>query len=204
MLIVFEGIGGSGKSTLAARLARHLESSGWDVVRTREPGGTQIGEVLRTLLLGGIKMDAWSEAFLFEADRAQTYSAVIEPSLRDGRIVVSDRGPFGTVAYQGHGRRLDISLIEAMSSAAWRGRLADLVFVCDVEPDLAMARKAGSLEPDPFDAETLSFQRRVRAGYLEAAKRFRGAADVIDVSQDADTVFYVVRDAVERRLTKLA
>jgi dTMP kinase len=189
-LVVFEGIGGSGKSTLAARVADGLEAADWAVRRTREPGGTDLGTSIRAILLDhGRAPDPWTEAFLFEADRAQTYTEVLEPSLRDGFVVVSDRGPFGTVAYQGHGRGLDLALIDAMSKAAWRDRRADLVFVVDVDPRVGLARKCGSQEEDRFDQEDLDFQTRAREGYLFAANRRGPDTVVVDGALPPDEAF---------------
>jgi dTMP kinase len=189
-LVVFEGIGGSGKSTLARRLGQRLEAAGWAVRMTREPGGTELGSAIRAILLGkGQAPDPWAEAFLFEADRALTYAEVLKPSLEAGAIVVSDRGPFGTVAYQGYGRALDLSLIDAMSETAWRGLKADLVFVLDVEPRVGLARKRGSQEHDRFDQEDLDFQSRAREGYLFAATRRGVGTVVLDGSLPPDEAF---------------
>jgi dTMP kinase len=200
-LVVFEGIGGSGKSTLAVRVADGLEAAGWAVRRTREPGGTELGTSIRTILLGhGRSPDPWAEAFLFEADRAQTYAEVLEPSLRAGVVVVSDRGPFGTVAYQGHGRGLDLSVIDAMSAAAWRDRRPDLVFVVDVDPRVGLARKRGSLEEDRFDQEDVDFQSRAREGYLFAAKRRGADTVVLDGSLLPDEAFGQVWEATVAHL----
>ena len=200
-LIVFEGIGGSGKSTLAKRLGDRLETAAWPVRTTREPGGTELGSAIRAILLGkGQAPDPWAEAFLFEADRALTYAEVLKPSLEAGAIVISDRGPFGTVAYQAYGRALDLSLIDAMSETAWRGLKADLVFVVDVEPRVGLARKRGSQEHDRFDKEDLDFQSRAREGYLFAATR-RGADTVIlDGSVPSDEAFDQVWEATVAHL----
>jgi dTMP kinase len=200
-LVVFEGIGGSGKSTLARRLGEGLEAAGWAVRTTREPGGTELGSAIRAILLGkGQAPDPWAEAFLFEADRALTYAEVLKPSLEAGAVVVSDRGPFGTVAYQGFGRSLDLSLIDAMSEAAWRGLSSDLVFVVDVEPRVGLARKRGSDEHDRFDQEDLDFQERAREGYLFAAKRRGAGTLVLDGALPSDQAFGQVWEETLERL----
>ncbi len=208
LLVVFEGIGGSGKSTLTRRVGEGLMAAGWKVRMTREPGGTNIGSAIRNILLGkGQTPDPWAEAFLFEADRAQTYAEVLRPSLGDGAIVLSDRGPFGTVAYQGYGRDLDLSLIDAMSDAAWRGRRADLVFVVDIEPRVGLARKRGTEEHDRFDEEDLAFQSRAREGYLFAAKRRGTSTMIVDGALPPDQAFREVWGAtlklLDDRLTVL-
>jgi dTMP kinase len=200
-LAVFEGIGGSGKSTVAKRLAEALERDRWDVTTTREPGGTELGASLRAMLLSSeARTDEWAEAFLFEADRAQTYAEVLKPTLNRGGVVISDRGPFGTVAYQGFGRGLDTSLIEAMSRAAWRDLSADVVFVVDIDPRVSLNRRLLASEQDRFDEEAMAFQDRVRQGYLYAADRASNAV-VLDGLRTPDEVYDEVFSLVLGRLT---
>jgi dTMP kinase len=172
---------------------------------TREPGGTLLGASLRELLLNAATpTDPWAEAFLFEADRAQTSTDVIEPALEAGEVVISDRGPFGTIAYQAFGRRLDLQLIEKMNSIAWKERVPDLVVVIDVEPEIGMQRKARGSERDRFDEEDLAFQTRAREGYLYAASRRVGSTLVVDGGAPLDEVIASViaaaRDTLERKL----
>lgn len=194
-LIVFEGIGGSGKTTLAAMLREHLTTAGWDVRASREPGATELGMALRRILLDKDQHPTpWTEAFLFEADRAQTYAEVLTPALNAGAIVVSDRGPFGTIAYQGLGRGLDLGLIEAMSDAAWSQIKPQLVIVVDVDARLGLSRKMGSTDEDRFDDEDLAFTSRVREGYLLAARQFGPAAVVVDGAAPLAEAFEQVRE----------
>lgn len=200
-LITFEGIGGSGKSTLARMLQEHLSQLGWDVRASREPGATKLGASLRDLLLSGETTPApWTEAFLFEADRAQTYAEVLRPALEEGATVISDRGPFGTVAYQGFGRGLAMGLIDEMSTAAWAGLAPDLTFLVDVEPKLGLSRKTGASEHDRFDEEDLAFTSQVREGYLFAASRQGETAVLVDGSQPLASAFDRVKAATEQRL----
>ena len=188
-LITFEGLGGCGKSTLVRRLAAWLEQASLPIALTREPGGTPLGANLRGLLLekGAVPVP-WAEAFLFEADRAQTYAEVIIPALRDGKIVISDRNYYGTVAYQGFGRALDLDLIDRMTRAATGGHWPTLVVVLDVDPAIGLRRKYGQDAVDRFDEEDLAFQQRVREGYLFAAQR-DPHAHVVDAARAADDVF---------------
>ena len=199
-LIALEGIDGAGKSTIAARVGEALRSQGWLVTLTREPGGTSFGTSLRQILKGAeVPIDPWAEAFLFEADRAQTYAEVLAPALQAGGIVISDRGPFGTIAYQGHGRGLDLGLIDQMNAVAWR-RPADLVIVVDVSPELGLKRKGSGAAPDRFEGAGIVFLERVRNGYLTAA-RLRGPdAVVVDGRRSADEVLGDVIHCVEERL----
>jgi dTMP kinase len=200
-LIALEGIDGAGKSTIAARVGEALRSQGWLVTLTREPGGTSFGTSLRQILKGaGVPIDPWAEAFLFEADRAQTYAEVLAPALQAGGIVISDRGPFGTIAYQGHGRGLDLGLIDQMNAVAWR-HLADLVIVVDVSPELGLERKRSGAAQDRFEGAGIAFLERARNGYLSAA-RLRGPdAVVVDGHRPADQVFADVIARVEERLS---
>jgi dTMP kinase len=189
VLVTVEGIGGSGKSTLARSLVGALRSRGYPVTSCREPGATALGTELRSLLLDPrAPLAKWTEAFLFEADRAQTYFEVIQPAIASGQVVVSDRNFYGTIAYQGFGRQLDIELIDAMSDSARNGQYPDVIFVVDVEPAVGLSRKSGQSEVDQFDREALDFQSRVREGFLFAASRDEGRAFVLDGSRSADDV----------------
>jgi dTMP kinase len=204
LLVTFEGVGGSGKSTAAARLVSWFEARGIPVVGTREPGGTALGQHLRGLLLGSeFSVVPWAEAFLFEADRAQTYAEVILPALDAGKMVVSDRNLYGTVAYQAFGRGLDLDLVDRTSWAATHGRRPDLVFVLDIDPAVGLARKQDAGALDRFDTEGLAYLRRVREGYLFAAGRDLDRAVVLDAGAPADEVFERVRAVVDARLAQL-
>ncbi len=200
-LITFEGLGGSGKSTIIARLASCLAKLGAEVVTTREPGGTDLGTQLRSWLLEGKHLPVpWTEAFLFEADRAQTYAEVILPALAQGKVVISDRNLYGTIAYQAFGRGLDLDLVDRMSAAATSGRMPDLIFVLDIDPAVGLQRKHGQGAVDRFDDENLAYQHRVREGYLFAARRDADRAQVLDAGQAADVTFAAVWQTVADHL----
>jgi dTMP kinase len=202
MLIAVEGIGGSGKSTLAARLVEWLTNLNMPVTASREPGATPLGAELRRLLLeGNFSPVPWADAFLFEADRAQTYATVIAPALAAGNVVVSDRNLYGTIAYQAFGSRLDLGVVDVMNRVATGGRYPDLILVVDVEPALALARKTGSQQKDRFDERALDFQVAARNGYLFAAGRDADRAHVIDGARSADAVFKQAMAIVEPALT---
>jgi dTMP kinase len=154
------------------------------------------------LVSGHLNPSPLAEAFLFEADRAETYATVIGPALNDGRLVISDRGPFGTAAYQGFGRGIDRDLIAAMSTAACRGRKSDIVIVIDIDPVVGLQRKSRSPERDRFDEENLRFQQRVREGFLDAARRFGPGAYVVDGQQAQEAVLRQVLDLVRNGLRR--
>ncbi|MDQ3570930.1 MAG: dTMP kinase, partial [Actinomycetota bacterium] len=158
-LIALEGGEASGKTTQAAILARRL-----DAVLTREPGGTPVGERVRSLLLDAkvTSLDAKAEALLMAADRAQHVAEVIGPALEAGRHVVTDRYAHSSLAYQGHGRGLPVDEVSRVSEWAAGGLWPDVVVLVDVPEDVARRRRAGS---DRFELEERAFHRRVADGY---------------------------------------
>ena len=180
--IAFEGGEGSGKSTQAARLAARL-----DAVLTREPGGTTLGEQLRSLLLGrDQEVDARAEALLMAAARAQHVAEVIRPALVAGRTVVTDRFTGSSLAYQGHARGLGVDEVARLSAFATAGLEPDVTVLLEVADDVARSRRAGS-EPDRIELAGDEFHRLVAEGYAAL-----GAADdrwvVIDGDGDPDAV----------------
>ncbi len=188
-LLAVEGIGGSGKSTLAADIVHWLQDLGVPVTASREPGATPLGlELRRVLLEGKFRPVPWADAFLFEADRAQTYAVVIEPAISSGRVVVSDRNLYGTIAYQAFGSGLDLDTIDVLNRVATGGRYPDLVIVVDAPPEIALARKRGSQQRDRFDELDLQFQAKAREGYLFAARRDSDRAHVLDGTAPAEVV----------------
>lgn len=180
--IVFEGIDGSGKTTQAKAIAEWLPASGLlpegkKVVLTREPGGTEIGQSIREMVLHGkAYLDPLAELLLFAADRAQHVATVIKPALDRGDWVVCDRFTGSTMAYQGSGRGHDYSLIEQVNqissgfSARKEGVRPDLILLLDLEHELAVKRMSGG---DRFESEKIEFIKRVRRGYIRQARKDR-------------------------------
>jgi len=166
-LIVFEGLDASGKSTQARLLARRLGESGYDVVATREPGGTPIAESVRGLLLEKRHgaMLPLSELLLFIVSRAQNTHEVVLPALRAGKTVVASRYRLSSLAYQGYGRGLDLDLIRRLNEAATCGTVPDVTFLIDVPAEFTLRRKAD--RGDRIEVESIEFHRRVRRGFLE-------------------------------------
>ena len=170
--IVFEGGDGSGKSTQARSLSRRLRNRGIKVLRTREPGGTPLGQSLRRLLKSGDPMAPISELMLFEAARAQLVQQVIRPFLDQGGVVIADRFTSSTVAYQGYGRGLDRELIERLNREATGGLEPDLTVLLDLPVKKALARKEGEnagVNGDKFDDAPVDFHRKIRRGYRALA-----------------------------------
>ena len=172
ILISLEGVEGSGKSTQLNLLADHLRTMGRKVLKVREPGGTELGERVRTLLLekGGAKISPLAELFLYLSSRAQLVEEVLKPALDAGLVIVCDRYMDATVAYQGYGRGMDVGLIEQVNRLLVGDALPDLTLLLDLEADAGLSRICGR-GCDRLEAEGLTFHERVRKGYLEVAAR---------------------------------
>lgn len=187
LFITFEGMDGCGKSTQLNMLARALEGRALDFLVTREPGGTPLGEGVRELLVSdvSVSISGAAELFLIVGARAQHVAEVIRPGLARGRIVISDRYTDSTVAFQGYGRGIDLSLISIMNRFATDGITPDLTIIFDLDPALARARLSarpvGGLL-GALDEEALDFHARVRDGYLALAASEPSRIRVVDSS----------------------
>lgn len=171
--ISFEGIDGCGKSTLLNQFCSWLSDAAIPYIKTREPGGTRLGESIRDLLLdpSNQNMDEWAEVLLYTASRAQLLQEVIRPALQQGTWVVADRFIDATLAYQGYGRGLDLERLRKIQQWACKGLLPDHTALLDCDVETAFSRMQGRTEdPDRMELEKLSFHQRVREGYLELAK----------------------------------
>ncbi len=172
LFIAFEGGDGAGKSTQAAELAKALESGGFTVLRTREPGGTAIGEKLRSLVLdhGHGHIDAHTEALIFAASRAAHASQVIRPALERGEIVLTDRYIDSSVAYQGAGRGLGTQAVRDINAWATSDLQPDLTVLLDVEPAVGRQRRtAGEAAEDRLESEADEFHAKIRTAFLDLA-----------------------------------
>jgi len=201
LFITFEGGEGCGKSTQAELLYKDLERRKIPAVLTHEPGGTPLGNRIRTILK--IKRDfnisPQTELLLFAACRAQLTRDVILPALNEGTNVICDRFSGSTLAYQGYGRELGVDLIESINSVATGGLEPDLVFLLDSPPEAGLRRKHNK-GGDRFEAEELAFHRRVRDGYLELAGRAPGRWFVLEAQQPVDKL---AKGVLSRVLTVL-
>lgn len=202
ILITFEGIEGSGKSSHARTLAARLRTAGHAVLETREPGGTAAGGAIRTLLLGGsTPLTGLAELFLYCADRTQHVAEVIAPALARGDVVVCDRFSDSTIAYQGHGRALDLAVVRALDAHARAGLAPNVTFLldCPVETGLARAQ-ARSGTSDRFERETVAFHQRIREGFLAIAAAEPGRVVVVDSTADPASVGERIAAETLRRL----
>ena len=200
VFIAFEGVEGAGKGTQIRKLEEHLRSEGRDVLVTREPGGTELGEQIRDVLLDPKtgKLDARSEALLFAAARAQTVSSVIRPALADGKIVICDRYVDSSLAYQGWARGLGEADVLTLNVWATQGLFPDLVVLLHVEPERGLLRSTEA--PDRMELEGEDFHAKVADAYLKIAEEHPERFVVIDGDQTPDEVFAAVRDAVDGRI----
>ena len=191
-----EGIDGCGKSTQAAMLADALRAAGRDVLLTREPGGTALGEAVRNLVLNGDHVVPVAEALLFAAARAQHVAQVIRPALDAGTWVVSDRFVDSSLAYQGGARGLGIDEVWRINEAAVRGCLPDLAIVLQVPARDAAARETGP--DDRIESEGIALQERVADAYEEVAARFPERVVQVPGTGSAEEVHALVIARVER------
>ena len=198
MFISFEGIDKSGKSSQVELLAEYLEKKNYKVVKTCEPGGTRVGQKIKLILLwSSYGISGISESFLYLADRAEHVRQVIKPALESGRIVISDRFSDATVAYQGYGRGLDISWIEALNEKATQGILPEITFLLDINPDLARQR---AKKKDRMEREEIDFHHRVRQGYLELAKLHSERIKIMNGEGSPEEIHLAITKIVLRHL----
>jgi dTMP kinase len=191
MFITFEGVDGSGKSTQARLLAEHLGGEGRDVVATREPGGTEVGERVREILLGGDAVAPWTEAALFAAARAQLVTEVIRPALDRGADVVCDRYLDSSLAYQGLARGLGVERVLELNLLAIDGLLPDRTFLLLVPLDQAAVRRGS--DPDRIEREGDEFVARVDSAYRELASIFAQRIVTVDATQPPQEVAKLIR-----------
>ncbi|MCW2165108.1 thymidylate kinase [Microbacterium hydrothermale] len=203
LFVTFEGGDGAGKTTQASLLEQWLVGEGREVVRTREPGGTEVGVRIRDIVLhhrGHIA--ARAEALLYAADRAHHVETVVQPAIARGDVVIQDRYLDSSVAYQGAGRVLDADDVRALSLWATGGLLPDLTVLLDLDPTAARRRLDADDKPfDRLEAEKSDFHARVRAGFLTLAEREPDRFVVLDATQPPEVLAARVRDAVSARVS---
>jgi dTMP kinase len=208
LFLTLDGPDGGGKTTQVARLGAWLRARGLNVVTCRDPGGTDVGERLRAILLdrATVNLATRAEMLLYMAIRAQLVEEVIRPALAAGKVVISDRFLLANIVYQGDAGGLSVTDVGQVGLVATGGLLPDLTFVLDIDPRAARARVGGArdrIEDRPDD-----YQRRVRDGFLRAARAsgagecrdYPAAIVVIDAAADPDTVFTRICNEVERAL----
>ena len=206
MFITIEGPEGSGKTTAVDTAVKELEKMGYQIVRTREPGGTPIAEQIRNVILdkNNIAMDQRTEALLYAASRRQHLVEKVWPALKEGKIVICDRYLDSSLAYQGGARGLGVDNILQVNNFATEGTFPDLTLLFDIDPKLGLARIAANAnrEVNRLDLEKIEFHNKVRNTFLELAKRYPERFVIIDASQSREEVAKKTLEVMLSRICK--
>lgn len=206
MFITIEGSEGSGKSTQTYLLSESLKKAGWSVVTAREPGGTSVGEAVRSLLKDSkVPMHPMTEIFLFEASRSELVSAVIMPALNKGSIVVCDRFVDSTVAYQGYARGFNIDQIITLNSMASFSLMPDLTILLDIDVNTGFDRiEQRNMKHnaclDRIELEDRVFHEQVRSGFRDLADKWPDRISIVDASLGQDEIAEKILDIVMKRI----
>jgi dTMP kinase len=202
MFITLEGSEGSGKTSQVPALARLLKESGYNVLTTREPGGTLIGDQIRVILSdqGNTAMSARAESLLFMAARAQLVAEVVQPHLQTGGIVISDRYAESTLAYQGYGRQLDLQKLRVLLDFATYELKPDLILLLDIDVEEGLRRRMQGGDLNRLDILEVEFYQRVRRGYLEMAAADPQRWVIVDAQRSPDQVQADIGQIVLERL----
>jgi dTMP kinase len=204
MFITFEGPEGSGKTSAANEIVRLLVSKGYDVLYTREPGGTPIAEEIRGIILDkkNTALDPRAEALLYAASRRQHLIEKVWPALKEGKVVICDRYLDSSLAYQGGARNIGIDNVLNINLFATEGTFPDLTLLFDITPEKGLERIAinKKREVNRLDLEALEFHRMVRETFLELAKKYRDRYIIIDASKTLPEVVGVALNAIVDRL----
>ena len=198
--ITVEGTDGSGKTTQFKLMANYLREKGFDVITIREPGGTPIGEKIRSIILDpeNAEMKDMTELILYTASRAQLSKEVIEPALATGKLVLCDRFIDSSIAYQGYGRGLSIEFIKEINETATGRLLPDLTFFFDLAPEHALTRIKG--DSDRLEKQSMDFHKRVYEGYLQIWKWNSERVKRIDCTGTINEVFNEVIRILDREV----
>lgn len=206
MFITLEGPEGSGKTTAVNTAVAQLEKLGYQIVRTREPGGTQIAEQIRNVILdkANTAMDSRTEALLYAASRRQHLVEKVWPAVKEGKIVICDRYLDSSLAYQGGARGLGIDNVLNINMFATEGTFPDLTLLFDIDPEIGLARIAANAdrEVNRLDLEKLDFHKKVRNTFLDLAKRYPDRFVIIDASKSQEEVAKATLDTILARLCR--
>jgi dTMP kinase len=202
MLVTFEGIEGSGKTTQVELLCKYLQEKGCQVVRTREPGGTALGEALRRVLLQkDLNVLPLSELLIFMAVRSQHMEEVIMPALSRGAVVICDRFVDATYAYQGYGRGVDLGIIATLNRLVTKGVTPNLTILLDCDVNVGLRRKLlNGDQSDRFEQEDAAFHERIKQGYLRLAEEDEKRFFVVNGKRDIGVTHMAIKERVERLL----
>ena len=206
MFITFEGPEGSGKTTISNIIEKRLEDIGYQVVHTREPGGTPIAEQIRNIILdkANTMLDARAEALLYAASRRQHLVEKVWPALKEGKIVICDRYIDSSLAYQGGARNLGVENVLSINMFATEGTFPDMTLLFDIKPEDGLSRIAANAnrEVNRLDLEKIEFHKSVRNTFLELAKRYKDRYVIIDASKPLDEVVENTWKEITKKLGK--
>ncbi|MDD5009119.1 MAG: dTMP kinase [Syntrophorhabdaceae bacterium] len=202
MLITFEGIEGSGKTTQIEFLYNHLKKEGYEVIKTREPGGTAFGEALRRIFLHeNLNVLPLSELLVFMAMRAQHVEELIMPALKDGKVVLCDRFVDASYAYQGYGRGIDLGIIETLNRLVTKGIRPNLTILLDCPVNKGLQRKAAfNNVMDRFEKEDIAFHQRIKNAYLKLSREEPKRFLIVDGKKRVEDIEILIRKNVENLL----
>ncbi|RJQ32978.1 MAG: dTMP kinase [Actinobacteria bacterium] len=202
--ITLEGLEGAGKSTQMQLLKDHLVQVGWQVVCTREPGGTYIGDEIRDILLDpdNSDLDYRVEALLYAASRAQLVSKTIMPALNEGKIVICDRFIDSSLAYQCYGRGLPLDVVLEFNKWATEAIKPNLTILLDIDVEEGLKR-ATTTQADRIEQEDLSFHQRVEHGYTELAKQYSNRYFIVNANQESTDIHHQITQKVDTLLSKI-
>ena len=192
LFITFEGPEGAGKTTVIQKIAERLAEKNIDVLATREPGGIEIAEKIRTIILNPAHtaMDERTEALLYAAARSQHYFEKVQPALDAGKLVICDRFIDSSLAYQGYARGIGIDEVLSINEFAIGKKLPDMTILFDIAPEVGLARiyATGNREVNRLDVESLTFHQKVHEGYLLLVERYPERIRIVNADQDIDSV----------------
>lgn len=205
LFITVEGTDGSGKTTQINRLMEYICGKGYEVVLTREPGGTNISEKIRNIILDteNSEMGRITEMLLYASARAQLVAEVIKPSVECGKIVIADRFVDSSYVYQGFGRGIDMEVVKTVNSIALDGIIPDITLFFDLSPQIALSRRLASTGADRIEKEKMDFHMRVYSGYKELAALYPERIKSVDSSRSIEEISADVRGIVGPMLEKL-
>jgi dTMP kinase len=206
IFITIEGPDGSGKTTIIQMLAENLEREGFEVIATREPGGIEIAEQIRKVILDpdNTAMDSRTEALLYAAARRQHLAEKVKPALEQGKIILCDRFVDSSLAYQGHARGLGIDEVYSINEFAIEDMMPELTLYFDIAPEVGLERinKNKGREVNRLDMEKLDFHQKVREGYMILADRFADRIVKIDASKELEAVYEQAEARIKSLLNK--
>lgn len=205
LFITTEGTDGSGKTTQIRLMEEYLMEKGYDTIVTREPGGTSIGEKIRSIILDtqNIEMAGITEMFLYASARAQLVFETIKPAVLQGKIVICDRFVDSSYVYQGFGRGIDLKTVEEVNAVALNGMEPDITFFFDISPEIALERRIASTGADRIEKEAIDFHRRVYNGYKNLAKIYPDRIVTVDSDREIGDIFIDVKNCLDRLISSL-